>query len=452
MLLILPRSLAGRAGLVGCRHGRVSMGCWTHSRSAGGLVRAVVATAAVVLFAQGACAAKGDYDDNAASGGGGSETDSVTQTAGGAAVGAEASGADGDGSGTVLGPGLAMAPPAAAQQLTPPAPQAEEMQDPELAPMPEDGLQTAGVPVDSAPPDPAPESAQQPENNADGGAAVADGPPQEVPAPPDMPDEMAGLPPPPMPMEGPGPDAAQDGVQDLPAIPEGGGGDSMGGAAIGDIQRAIAAQHAQRIAKGKHNMISQFMKNFARNMRYSVLEDSEGDMPEEERRRMMDEIDAARGGPPPGSSHHEDNALPIEQITEQMRPRFRSGRTQHEEHARRHRHRFHMLNQGEAPAAKKRRRHNFHMLNTQSAATTSQDAAAPAVADSAAAPPIEPIPAEGSPPPESSNAVPGTTIPLLQLGQPLGLAAVPRSSAQSMTGTVNVVALIVACLAAIGEM
>jgi len=385
----------------------------------------------------------------------------VTQAAGGAAAGADASGADGDGSGAVFGPGLAMAPPVAVQQLAPPAPQVE---DPELASMPEDGLQTAGEPVDSAPPDPASESVQPLESNGDGGAAMAGAPPQEVTpggmqAPPDMPDEMSGPPPPPMPMEGPGPDAAQDqqeGVQELPAIPEGDGSED----AITAMQKVAAVDHVQRMAKGKHNMISQFMKNFARNMRYSVLEDSEGDMPEEERRRMMEEINSQRGGPPPEeSAHHEENTLPIEQIAEQMRPRFRSGGMQHEEHTRRHRHRFRMLNQAEAPAPKKRRRHNFQMLNSQGASPTPQDDAAPAAADSAAGPPIEPFPAEGSPPPELSsdaNAAPGTTIPLLQLGQPppLGLAAVPRSTAQrpqSMAGTVTILALIVVGFAAIGE-
>jgi len=460
-LLFLPRSFAGRAGFVGSRRGRVPMGCWTRSGTAGGLVRAAAAAAAVILLAHGACAAKrkDGYNDNAAPGGGGSDTDSMTQAAGGAANSADASGPDGGGPGALPGPGLAMAPPTAVQQLASPA------EDPESAPMPEDGgLQMAGVPVDSGPPpDAASESAQPPESNAYGGAAVADAPPpQEVPAegmqaPPDMPDETAGPPPPSMPMEAADPNAAQDqadGVQELPAIPEGDGSEES----IAAMQRAAAIAHAQRSEKRKHDMISQFMKNFARNMRYSVLEDSEGDMPEEQRQNMMQEINDARGGPPPESMQHEENALPIEQVAEQMRPRFRSSGMQREEPSRRHRHRSHMLNQ--APAWKQKR-HHFQMLNTHGAAPDPQDAASPAVADgaSAATPPaIEPLPTEGSPPPESGTdilAVASTTIPLLQVGQsaPMDPAAAPRSVAQrphSVTGAVNILALIMMCLV-VGE-
>mmetsp|Transcript_78480 Transcript_78480/g.139146 ORF Transcript_78480/g.139146 Transcript_78480/m.139146 type:complete len:282 (+) Transcript_78480:131-976(+) len=61
-----------------------------------------------------------------------------------------------------------------------------------------------------------------------------------------------------------------------------------------DFETAAAVRRAQK----QHNIMQQFMRNFARNMRYSVLADSKGDMPEAERQRLMRqaEADGAGGG------------------------------------------------------------------------------------------------------------------------------------------------------------
>ncbi|CAE7202341.1 unnamed protein product, partial [Symbiodinium necroappetens] len=51
-------------------------------------------------------------------------------------------------------------------------------------------------------------------------------------------------------------------------------------------------------ARARHmrsgSLMSQFMRSFAQNMKYAVLQDSKGDMPEEERQRQMRAIEAAK--------------------------------------------------------------------------------------------------------------------------------------------------------------
>lgn len=99
-------------------------------------------------------------------------------------------------------------------------------------------------------------------------------------------------------------DDAGDGV-----MPPGGGGGVEG------VLDAVQAQVALKSAAEQHNVIHQFMHNFATNMRYAVLEDSKGDIPEEERQRMMHAIEAERGGPPmqleatPQAHHHHPQML-----------------------------------------------------------------------------------------------------------------------------------------------
>lgn len=57
---------------------------------------------------------------------------------------------------------------------------------------------------------------------------------------------------------------------------------------IAQFQARSAAHRAQK----QHAVMKQFMKNFARNMRLSVLADSRGDMPEEERQRLIAKAEA----------------------------------------------------------------------------------------------------------------------------------------------------------------
>merc|ERR1719217_242926 len=68
----------------------------------------------------------------------------------------------------------------------------------------------------------------------------------------------------------------------------GAGGDSM---MIADsAPDAFDRQRALRSANTQHQVMQQFLHNFARNMKYSVLADSAGDIPEAERQRMMQEL------------------------------------------------------------------------------------------------------------------------------------------------------------------
>mmetsp|Transcript_34794 Transcript_34794/g.95983 ORF Transcript_34794/g.95983 Transcript_34794/m.95983 type:complete len:270 (+) Transcript_34794:62-871(+) len=53
---------------------------------------------------------------------------------------------------------------------------------------------------------------------------------------------------------------------------------------------AFEANLAARRARRQHQVMTQFMHNFAKNMRRAVLEDSKGDMPEEERQRMLRQL------------------------------------------------------------------------------------------------------------------------------------------------------------------
>merc|ERR1719316_905123 len=74
------------------------------------------------------------------------------------------------------------------------------------------------------------------------------------------------------------------------------------------------ADMAVKTAHDKHNMMHQFMRNFAKNMKYAVLEDSQGDMPEAERQRMMNELrsNGANLETPGGGS--DQDAEPMQQI------------------------------------------------------------------------------------------------------------------------------------------
>eukprot|EP00928_Gymnodinium_smaydae_P015372 TRINITY_DN1567_c1_g1_i2.p1 TRINITY_DN1567_c1_g1~~TRINITY_DN1567_c1_g1_i2.p1 ORF type:complete len:352 (+),score=51.83 TRINITY_DN1567_c1_g1_i2:43-1098(+) len=59
---------------------------------------------------------------------------------------------------------------------------------------------------------------------------------------------------------------------------------------------ALATQRAVREARQRHQLMQQFMHNFANNMRYAVLSDSKGDIPEAERQAMMAKIRKQQGG------------------------------------------------------------------------------------------------------------------------------------------------------------
>lgn len=90
------------------------------------------------------------------------------------------------------------------------------------------------------------------------------------------------------------PDDEAEGEDDGDAsavMPQGGGG-------LDSVLGAVQAEAQLKSAEESHAMIHQFMHNFATNMRYAVLEDSKGDIPEEERQRLMHKIEAERGGPP----------------------------------------------------------------------------------------------------------------------------------------------------------
>eukprot|EP00397_Hematodinium_sp_SG-2012_P031390 GEMP01033318.1.p1 GENE.GEMP01033318.1~~GEMP01033318.1.p1 ORF type:complete len:218 (+),score=55.35 GEMP01033318.1:156-809(+) len=95
---------------------------------------------------------------------------------------------------------------------------------------------------------------------------------------------------------------------------------------VGAVQErgtmAVQAKGAMSLrAKGKMTakqkgpeetaVMKQFMHNFARNMKYSILEDSRGDMPEEERQRMMRELaqSGAVASPSTWNSQHRAHRL-----------------------------------------------------------------------------------------------------------------------------------------------
>mmetsp|Transcript_2902 Transcript_2902/g.9365 ORF Transcript_2902/g.9365 Transcript_2902/m.9365 type:complete len:437 (+) Transcript_2902:60-1370(+) len=64
------------------------------------------------------------------------------------------------------------------------------------------------------------------------------------------------------------------------------------GRSIADgLGRALGAQMAAGNSQSTRGLVRKFMQNFARNMKYAVLADSKGDMPEEERLNQMQELE-----------------------------------------------------------------------------------------------------------------------------------------------------------------
>ncbi|CAJ1384082.1 unnamed protein product [Effrenium voratum] len=63
---------------------------------------------------------------------------------------------------------------------------------------------------------------------------------------------------------------------------------------IGQLEERARLRHQR-----SGNLMSQFMRAFSQNMKYAVLQDSKGDMPEEERLRQLKAIEAARGASAP---------------------------------------------------------------------------------------------------------------------------------------------------------
>jgi len=61
-----------------------------------------------------------------------------------------------------------------------------------------------------------------------------------------------------------------------------------------DIMQRVAARSAERRAHNKHQVMKDFMKSFANNMRLSVLEDSRGDMPEAQRQALIAKAEAQK--------------------------------------------------------------------------------------------------------------------------------------------------------------
>ncbi|CAE7672745.1 uba1 [Symbiodinium sp. CCMP2592] len=69
----------------------------------------------------------------------------------------------------------------------------------------------------------------------------------------------------------------------------------LAGVPVGQEDLVTALEDRAR-ARHRHSgsLMSQFMRSFAQNMKYAVLQDSKGDMPEEERQRQMRAIEAAK--------------------------------------------------------------------------------------------------------------------------------------------------------------
>lgn len=150
--------------------------------------------------------------------------------------------------------------------------------------------------------------------------------------------------------------------------------------AMSGIVGAFKEDLAQRSAADQHTIMKQFMKNFARNMRYSVLSDSEGDMPEDRRLAMMHEIEEQQGGNVPTEQPHDisdDYILPPHRANagsymapppgaEEPRAESQEPIAQPIARAPRRRHR-HMLNQGSTHHKHKHhKRGGRHMLNGNS--------------------------------------------------------------------------------------
>lgn len=84
---------------------------------------------------------------------------------------------------------------------------------------------------------------------------------------------------------------------------------------------------AEKRAHNQHQVMSQFMKTFANNMRLSVLADSQGDMPEEQRQRLIAKAEsekaAQEGGdpiaaPPPPEADSSEEPPPPRQRRSRM--------------------------------------------------------------------------------------------------------------------------------------
>lgn len=77
---------------------------------------------------------------------------------------------------------------------------------------------------------------------------------------------------------------------------------------------------AMKAAQDRHNIMGQFMHNFAKNMKMAVLSDSEGDMPEDERQRMMAELE---GRPPPPEGEYDSEPAGVDATGRRHRRRHR---------------------------------------------------------------------------------------------------------------------------------
>eukprot|EP00403_Amphidinium_massartii_P012008 CAMPEP_0178423910 /NCGR_PEP_ID=MMETSP0689_2-20121128/27932_1 /TAXON_ID=160604 /ORGANISM="Amphidinium massartii, Strain CS-259" /LENGTH=216 /DNA_ID=CAMNT_0020045519 /DNA_START=43 /DNA_END=690 /DNA_ORIENTATION=- len=111
-------------------------------------------------------------------------------------------------------------------------------------------------------------------------------------------------------------------------------------------QAEQAVAKARRRAHVQHQLMSQFMRSFAKNMKYAILEDSAGDMPEEQRQAALMKL---RGQPqrqqefmpPPMEAGAMEPPLEVEQPSMLNGPRRK-----------RHHHRHHQQaqqNPGEPP-------------------------------------------------------------------------------------------------------
>lgn len=96
-------------------------------------------------------------------------------------------------------------------------------------------------------------------------------------------------------------DAPDGGSEELEAAPAGAMESEMSPDDQANMIQQVVARSATRRAHSQHAVMSQFMSNFANNMRLSVLADSKGDMPEEERQRLIAKAEsqkAANSGDP----------------------------------------------------------------------------------------------------------------------------------------------------------
>jgi len=131
------------------------------------------------------------------------------------------------------------------------------------------------------------------------------------------------------------------------ALREGGPAQSEQGQISDATLKRIVASRV-REAKAQHKVMKQFMKDFARNLKLSVLEDSKGDMPEEERLADIAKLKAGQDIATPPAKKHTHQKPDLVQDAAQV------GHKQHQ-HQHRHRHhakhaktdgKVHMLNGG----------------------------------------------------------------------------------------------------------